>query len=250
MKKMLILLLLLLPGLNFAQTPEEMRSKSDNYAVSAGDLKSGQTASSIVPHPADYRDTVSVFNHLFSLNRQDSGNLSVSRSGNAIVIAEYKTSYKSAYSEAYKYGDVVFLIGNLDDNWTNSEWTRYYGIAKWLVKKGFRVIINPVAMVEDIKAAVQDKKTKVIIWSSHGTEDGTIYDSREKAVPTDVFAGNAGLNLKQIIVSACYSEVMVRKYQFPKGLKRTHWEGTTDSNDLFNYLYNDWDPRTYGENTY
>ncbi|HSI04535.1 MAG TPA: hypothetical protein VLC93_08670, partial [Myxococcota bacterium] len=68
----------------------------------------------------------------------------------------------STYKAAYKNGDAVFLSGNLDDAWTQKEWDRFYGVAKWLVNHDFRVVINPVAMLADVRATVQDDKTKVI----------------------------------------------------------------------------------------
>ena len=247
MNKLFISILLCLPCLGFAQTPEELRLKADNY-LSATDLTIPPTIVP-APRPAAFGTGFPVFEYISSLNRADIASLSVSRSGGSIIIEKSAEYTKDAYSNAYKYGDVVFLIGNLDDDWTQSEWTRYYSVAKWLVNKGFRVVINPAAQIVDIRASVQDDRTKIIIWSSHGSTDGGIYDSRSALVPDDVFATGAGANFKQIIVSSCYSDVMVERYEFPAGVKRTHWEGTTTSDDLFNYLTSDnWDPRVFGEN--
>ena len=247
MYKLLISILLCLPCLGFAQTSEELRSDSDTY-LSAVDLK---TTTIIVP---DFTSAVvvadsPVFQYISSLNQADAAAFTVSRSGASVIIEKSGVFNKDAYSDAYKYGDVVFLICDLDDKWTYSEWTRYYTVAKWLATKGFRVIINPVAQTGDIRAAVQDDRTKVIVWSSHGSQDGGIYDTGKTLVPTDAFFTDAGRNFKQIIVSSCYGDVMVERYAFPAGLERTHWEGTTSSDDLFNYLNGDkWDPRTLGEN--
>ncbi|MFH1619838.1 MAG: hypothetical protein ABIG11_08025 [bacterium] len=246
MKKFIVSLLLCIPIAGFAQTPEELRAKTEDFSVYADDLNSGQIATlGIEPARADNPGNFSVFDHLASLNRADSGDVTISRSGNAILVEKSAISgRKDAYSDTYEYGDVVFLTGHLENSWTKSEWTRYYGVAKWLAQKGFRVIMNPVAMIVHIKEAVQNDKTKVIIWSSHASRNGTIYDSGHNAVPPNVFAENAGPNFRQIIVSACFGNVMVTKYEFPEGLKKTYWSGTTDADDLFDYLYNTWDPRT------
>ncbi|HAF96250.1 MAG: hypothetical protein A2X34_05465 [Elusimicrobia bacterium GWC2_51_8] len=247
MKKLFTVVLLCLPCLGFSHTPEELRLKGDNYSLSAADLKIPPAAVSAA-QPAAVGTAVPVFDYLSSLNRADGASVSISRSGGSIIIEGFGKIPKSAYSDAYKNGDVVFLIGHLEDALTEREWTAYYNVAKWLVKEGFRVVMNPVAMVADIKASVQDDRTKVIIWSSHGSKDGGIYDSSKELVPTDVFAMNPGRNFKQIIVSSCYSNVMVGRYQFPAGVNSTYWEGTTDSDDLFSYLFKRWDPRGLGEN--
>lgn len=234
----------IMPGLNFAQTPEEIRFDAYNYSISADDLKPTQIAVSFAPVTSDNKNRFSVFEHLASLNQADSDNINISRSGNVIIIEESLSGKnKDAYSNAYPRGDVAFLIGHLEDNWTKDEWTRYYGVAKWLVKNGFRVVMNPVAMLSSIRAAVQDARTKVIIWSSHANKEGYIFDSAKERVPTDIFAENAGQNFKQIIVSSCHSNLMVKEYKFPENLKKIYWEGTTNSGDLFDYLYNRWDPK-------
>jgi hypothetical protein len=246
MKKLFILALLwLVPGLNFAQTPEEIRFNAHNFSISADDLKPAQPAASFIPVSAEDTNRFSVFEHLASLNLADSEEINISRSGDVIIIEKSQNGKnKDAYSDAFPRGDVVFLIGHLEDSWTKNEWTRYYGVAKWLVKNGFRVVMNPVATLSGIKAAVQDGKTKVIIWSSHANREGYIYDSADTLVPTNIFAENAGPNFKQIIVSSCYSNLMVKNYQFPTNLKKIYWEGTTNSDVLFDYLYKRWDPRT------
>jgi len=247
--KKLFIFLLCLPGLNFAQTPEDLRSRIGDYSISAYEPQTGPIAAEPVPQRADGNiggSVSDIFGHLSSLNLKMPSSVTVSRSGNAIII---ESSLKDAYSDAYKYGDVAFLIGNLDNDWTEKEWTRYYEVAKWLINKGFRVVMNPVAMITDIKATVQDQKTKAIIWSSHGSKDGYIYDAGENAVPTGVFAEKAGSNLKQIVVSACYSNVMVNKYSFRAGTRITHWTGTTTSDALFDYLISDdWNPTAFGVN--
>lgn len=241
--KLLLALLFCLPCTGFAADSADLVIKNAEHLSVSDAVKPDLSAA-----PVENRQVPasSVFEYLSSLGQQDAGAVSVVRSGNSIVIA--RLSGRSAYSEAYKYGDVVFLTGHLEDDWTQQEWTRYYGVAKWLVQNGFRVVMNPVAMPKDIKAAVQDDSTKVIIWSSHGSESGGIYDSAKNLVPEDAFLA-AGRNFKQLIVSSCYSDVMAERYKFPQGLSVVHWTGTTGSDELFDYLTSKrWDPRSFGAN--
>ena len=143
---------------------------------------------------------------------------------------------------AYENGDVYYLTGNLADSWTSSEWDRYYGIAKWLVKSHFRVIMNPLSLPDDVREAVQSPLTSIIIWSSHGDNEGTIYDSSDDPLPADVFSSNASASLRQIIFSNCYGEMTVKHYALPSGVNIKHWIGETTSDDLFTYLLSDqWD---------
>lgn len=251
MRKLFIFLLLCLPGLNFAQTPEDLRAGAGDYSISIDDFEVGQIPAETAPQPVDKVNDAyvsGIFSRISFLNKLELSEINVRRSGKLIVI---ESTFKDYYSDVYKNGDVSFLTGYLEDQWTQAEWNRFYGIAKWLVKHNFRVIMNPVAYIPDIRATVQDPRTKVIIWSSHGSKDGRIYDSRKEAVPAEIFAENAGANFKQIIASSCYGEVMVQRYAFPERVNKKYWQGTTGSDDLFNYLKSDsWNPLTLGENVY
>ncbi len=154
-----------------------------------------------------------------------------------------------AYKAAYKNGDVVFLSGDLDDKWTQSEWDRFYGVAKWLANHDFRVVLNPVALIADARAAAQDERTKVIIWSSHADRDGVLYDALKKPLPDDLLLVQAGKNFQQVIFSACSGEKVTARYKTPERVSEIYWNGETTSNDLFGFLYSDrWDPVKLGEN--
>lgn len=230
MRKLLLLILTLsVPA--FAQT------------APAGSVGQTEPAAKTAKLSAD-----KAFGYLYSLNSKASAPMRIVRSGNKIGFMPPGEG-RSAYSDAYKYGDVVFLHGHLEDEMTQDEWNRYYGIAKWLVEKGFRVIMNPLAATQDIRAAAQDDRTKVIIWSSHASKDGTIYDTTEQPVPRDAFSAG-GKNLKQIVFSCCFSELTVKLYPVPATVTSTiHWEGTTNTGDLFSYLKSKrFDPTTLGPN--
>ena len=154
-----------------------------------------------------------------------------------------------AYKAAYKNGDVVFLSGDFDDKWTQSEWDRFYGVAKWLANNDFRVVLNPVALIADARAAAQDDRTKVIIWSSHASRDGVLYDALKKPLPDDLLLVQAGKNFQQVIFSACSGEKVTARYKTPDRVSEIYWNGETTSNDLFGFLYSDrWNPVKFGEN--
>ncbi len=154
-----------------------------------------------------------------------------------------------AYEAAYKNGDVVFLSGNLDDAWTKREWDRFYGVAKWLANNDFRVVMNPVALISDVRATTQDSRTKVIIWSSHADSDGVLYDAAQQQLPDDVLLAEAGKNLQQVIFSACFGEKVNVRYKTPDRVNEIYWEGKTTSDDLFGFLFSDrWNPVKFGEN--
>lgn len=142
--------------------------------------------------------------------------------------------FKESYDRAYKNGDVNFLIGDLSESMGENEWRRYFSIARWLTKHYFRPIINPSAQIADLRAAVQDPRTSVIIWSSHGGKSGKIWDSRDEALPDDAFVKDAGPRFKLLILSNCSGEKTIERYQTPK--HTIHWEGTTRSSELFDFL--------------
>ncbi|MGE0614741.1 MAG: hypothetical protein AB7P04_03800 [Bacteriovoracia bacterium] len=144
-----------------------------------------------------------------------------------------------AYADAYTNGDLYFLIGHLADDWTKDEWTKFYSVAKWSVQRRFRVILNPVTFVLDLKEAVQNERASVIIWSSHADTSGTIYDAAKRPVPTNIFYEKAGRAKRHYTFSNCYSDLTVNTYSFPVGTQMTHWTGTTTSGQLFAYLFSD-----------
>ena len=142
-------------------------------------------------------------------------------------------------SDAYENGDVYYLTGNLTDEWTNNEWDSYYGIAKWLVQAHFRVIMNPFSSELEVREAVQNPRVTAIIWSSHGDQEGQIFDANKTVLPRDVFSSGVSPNLRQIILSNCYGEATVKYYSMPKNVYIKHWTGITNSKELFDYLVSD-----------
>ena len=165
-------------------------------------------------------------------------------SGKFLIIepAESGPGPRGPYEDAYPHGDVVFMIGDGTKEWGETEWGKYFDVAKYLAEKKFRVIMNPEATILDIKATVQSPTISVMIWSSHGSKDGRIYDVAETPVPAKAFA-NISRSLKQIILNSCYSKNAPEIYKFPKNVDFVGWPETTDSEGFFSYLTSeDWDP--------
>lgn len=139
----------------------------------------------------------------------------------------------------YERGDFYYLNGNLGDEWTYREWDQFYGIAKWLIRSRFRVIMNPIAKGQDVREATQNPRTSVIIWSSHGSNVGELFDADNNVVPKDAFSFNASKMLHQIILSNCHGETTVQYYSFPDNVKIKHWIGLSTTKDLYDYLLSD-----------
>lgn len=137
---------------------------------------------------------------------------------------------------SYPRGDAYFLIGNLETASGNQEFASFATIARWLGKNGFRPILNPGATVADLREAVQNPRTSVILWSSHGSPNGEIRDVKQVPIPKDIFVNEAGPRLSNVIVSACHGECIVRSFERPPQMQWTYWEGVTNSSALQAYL--------------
>jgi hypothetical protein len=156
------------------------------------------------------------------------------------------------YRTRYPNGDVVFLVGDAWD-WDRGLWTRYRRIAKWLSKNGFRVVMNPSASVHDLRAAVQNDRTKVIIWSGTANRQGAIRDAGENAIPANVFNTRVSRNLRQVVFHTPAGRTVTSHYDTPESVEHeTHWpRGRISLDELFQYLLSDhWKPRSYGPNEY
>jgi hypothetical protein len=145
---------------------------------------------------------------------------------------------KSIYSKNYPKGDFYYLIAGLKDKWTESDYGRFYKIAKKLSNEGFRVIINVDAQVADVKEAIANPNTSAIIWNSHGSEDGVVYDSTEEALPKNIFTKNHSKRLKYILFGNCYGTLSTEYYGLQQDTSITSfgWKGEVDSDMFFHYL--------------
>lgn len=133
-------------------------------------------------------------------------------------------------------GDVYFLIGDLTNAWSEEEYVAYFPVAKWLSTNGFRAIINPAAVIKDVRDAVKSIDVRGIIWSSHGSEDGEIFDKNDQALPRNIFSYKASPRLRHFVLGDCYGERVANFYSFPAEAGVHHWVGEITSDDFFNYL--------------
>ena len=153
--------------------------------------------------------------------------------------ATAQSSHEERLDKAYPRGDAYFLIGNLEKSTSYAEYAQFATIARWLSKNGFRPITNPAATITDLEEAVQNERTSLIIWSSHGNSSGIIKDTNQKVIPNDTFLKNAGPRLSHVVISSCHGDCIVKNYSLPKGGRWTYWNGITNSNALSNYLISD-----------
>lgn len=151
----------------------------------------------------------------------------------------FSIDWRSTVGKVYPQGDFYYLIGNLTDNWTSSDFARFYSVAKWLAWRGFRVIINPIAFVSDVREAVQNPRTSAVIWNSHGATSGAVLDSSDVILPKDIFIKNASPRFKYLLFANCSGAASKGYY----GIDRVRypvsygWSGDVTSDDLFNYLF-------------
>ncbi|OFZ19742.1 MAG: hypothetical protein A2X94_16960 [Bdellovibrionales bacterium GWB1_55_8] len=134
-------------------------------------------------------------------------------------------------------GDIVFLIGHLEADPTRHEMSKFHGMIKWATSSGFRAVMDPAALDQELDEVVQSANTAVIIWSSHGSKDGRVYDARENPIDNDSFSKGATSKLKMYVLSNCFGDQTTKYYSFAPDSTRIHWSGTTNSNELFEYLY-------------
>lgn len=133
-------------------------------------------------------------------------------------------------------GDIYFLIGDLTNSWSEEEYASYFPIARWLSIQGFRAIINPAAYIKDIREAVKAEDTRGIIWSSHGSEDGEIFDKADIALPRHIFTNDASDGLKHFVLGDCYGSLVASYYTFPQDSGVHYWTGEITSDVFFDYL--------------
>lgn len=161
-------------------------------------------------------------------------------SKNMAPAADSPNAAEAIYRKNYPNGDFYYLIGDLDDDWTKNDFSRYYSVAKWLAVRGFRTIINVVAYAPDLQEAVSNSHTSAIVWNSHGSNDGAIYDSAKKALAKSIFTKNRSKSLKYILFANCYGAVSTDYYGLRKSkMQVIGWNRTVSSEDLFKYLFSE-----------
>lgn len=158
----------------------------------------------------------------------------------AEVAQPQTVDWKESADKIYPHGDFYYLIGDLSDQWSERDFNKFYSVAKWLAKKGFRVIINPIAFIGDVREAVQNPRTSALIWNSHGNSSGKIFDTNKKALPADIFTTDRSPKLNYILFANCYGTETREYYKIDKDHGFAHafgFRGTATSTDLFKYLF-------------
>jgi hypothetical protein len=124
-----------------------------------------------------------------------------------------------------------------DEEIRRQDWGAIYAIMNYLATQKFRVLINVNATAEHLKLAAQDSNTSVILWSSHGNQDG-FYDYNNQKVPYDIFKTKSS-SFYQFILSACYGRIALNKHYEHKDLQTWAWSGLTTTLELKAFLVSD-----------
>jgi len=148
----------------------------------------------------------------------------------------------SKVKSAYPAGDLYILlgIGKKDEEMTKTEYTKLWRVMNYLNTKGFRVMMNVMAKIKHLEAAIDSTETSLIMFSGHGNKTG-FYDYDGKRVPSDIFK-NAHEDLYQFVLSSCHGRIALNaKYHIPSHMKTYAWRGLTDSSEFVDFLVsNDW----------
>lgn len=136
-----------------------------------------------------------------------------------------------------KLGSLHFMIGDLEATPTETEMRMFYGMSRWALNNGFNLRMDPAATESDLRGSVTHPELSVLIWSSHGSRDGRVWDAKKVAIAQDSFSKDASSLLKYYVFSNCFSDQTVDRYSLVEGAGRTYWEGTTTSSDLKAFLY-------------
>jgi hypothetical protein len=148
----------------------------------------------------------------------------------------------------YPKKNFYFLIGlgetDKDNRIQKTDWDAVYYIMNYLAEQKYRVLVNVRATAEHLRLASQDKDTSVILWSSHGNENG-FYDVDKIRVPYDIFK-NKHKNFYQFILSSCEGRIALDSNYSITALKTFAWTGITNSSELKSFLVSDSWTSNYG----
>jgi hypothetical protein len=126
-------------------------------------------------------------------------------------------------------GDFFLLIGTKftgdDEIIRRGDYDDVYVTARRLSWLKFRVIINLVASVDDLRSALANKNPTIITWTSHGNETG-FYDFNQIKVPPSIFK-NTSPSVYQFILTACNGFSAMQdtyKPHIPATMKYWSWD--------------------------
>jgi hypothetical protein len=155
--------------------------------------------------------------------------------GQALFFSTSATPTES-YDKNYPNGDFYYLIGDLSNRWGKSDYGAFYDTAKMLALRGFRTVINVNADTSDVREAVQNPRTSAIIWNSHGSDDGAVYDKKDNALPKDTFVKDKSSRLRFVLFANCYGYTSIDYYQIGGKTLGIGWQEETSSPEFFSYL--------------
>jgi hypothetical protein len=138
-----------------------------------------------------------------------------------------------------RLGAMHFMIGDLEAAPTRGEMEMFFGMLQWALDAGFTAYMDPAATNDDLRESVRSPDLSTMIWSSHGSRDGRVWDANKTEVAQDSFADQASEHLKYYVFSNCYSGATVQRYALAPDAGYTYWEETTNSSDLKAFLYSE-----------
>ncbi len=159
--------------------------------------------------------------------------------GFLFTLSTFGSIAESADAQKTYQGDFHYLIGDLSDSWSRSDYDRFYLVAKNLSEKGIRTVIHVDAKTWDLKNTLTDPLAVGIIWNSHGSKNGSIWDADEKRLPRGLFARKATDKLRYVLFANCYGQASIHYYgldQLPEVFSKG-WPGDVSSEMLFHYLF-------------
>lgn len=142
----------------------------------------------------------------------------------------------TSYKKNYPNGDAYYLIGDLSNRWSKEDFGKFYDTAKMLATRGFRTIVNVNTYISDVREAVQNSNTSVLIWNSHGSDDGAVYDKKDDILPKDIFTKNKSSHLRYVLFANCYGYTSIDYYQIGGKTLGVGWQEETSSDYFFSYL--------------
>ncbi len=140
---------------------------------------------------------------------------------------------KASYgNETYVAGDFFVLIGTNfagnDEIIRKGDYDDIYAVAKRMAWLKFRVTINLVASIDDLKIALANNRPTIIVWTSHGNQQ-SFYDFNQVPVPSTIFK-DASPSVYQFHLASCEGyQAIQNKYlpHIPKTMKHWAWQTLT-----------------------
>lgn len=146
-------------------------------------------------------------------------------------------------------GDFYLMIGtnftDIDERIRKGDFDDIFDVAKRMAWLKFRVTINLVASVTDLKNALSNTKPTIIVWTSHGNVE-SFYDFNQMPVAASIFK-NTSPSVYQFHLASCDGlPAMQKKYlpYIPETMKYWAWEGLTYHPSTLkpHFARTDWSP--------